>query len=157
VPAGHPQRTPPTLWSKHPLTGNGNLLPRVKPLKRADFAAGEVRRGLQCMFKDVDLDNPQIQQALRQLTVSSKPIEQIRQLGPRGLNQVAKIRHANLFIQDSWDKVVPPIHTPRLINGFVNRGKYHEVDAGHDLIDPQSGAWDQVKERVLIFVALLRR
>ena len=65
--------------------------PRVKPLKRADFAAGEVRRGLQRMFKDVDLDNPQIQQALRQLTVSSKPIEQIRQLGPRALNQVAKI------------------------------------------------------------------
>ena len=52
--------------------------PHLKPLKGADFAASEVRRGLQRMFKDIDLDNPQIQQALRQLTVSSKPTEQIR-------------------------------------------------------------------------------
>jgi esterase/lipase len=85
--------------------------PRVKPLKRADFAASEVRRGLQRMFKDIDLDNPQIQQALRQLTVSSKPIEQIRQLGQRAFNQVAKIDVPTLIIQGSWDKVVPPIRT----------------------------------------------
>jgi carboxylesterase len=131
--------------------------PRVKPLKRADFAASEVRRGLQRMFKDIDLDNPQIKHALRQLTVSSKPIEQIRQLGRRAFNQVAKIDVPTLIIQGSRDKVVPPIRTKRLINAFVSRVEYHEVDAGHDLIDPQSGAWDQVKERVLIFAASLRR
>jgi esterase/lipase len=133
------------------------VFPRVKPLKRADFAASEVRRGLQRMFKDIDLDNPQIQQALRQLTVSSKPIEQVRQLGQRAFNQVAKIDVPTLIIQGSRDKVVTPIRTKRLINGFVSRVQYHQVDAGHDLIDPQSGAWDQVKERVLIFAASLRR
>jgi hypothetical protein len=42
-------------------------------LKRAGFAASEVRRGLQRMFKDIDLEDPQIEQTLRQLTVSSKP------------------------------------------------------------------------------------
>jgi len=131
--------------------------PRLKPLKRADFAASEVRRGLQRMFKDIDLDNPQIQNALRQVTVSSKPIEQIRQLGQRAFNQVAKIDVPTLIIQGSRDKVVPPIRTKRLINGFVNRVEYHEVDAGHDLIDPQSEAWDQVKERVLIFAGSLQR
>jgi pimeloyl-ACP methyl ester carboxylesterase len=116
------------------------VFPRVKPLKRADFAASEVRRGLQRMFKDIDLDNPQIQQALRQLTVSSKPIEQVRQLGQRAFNQVAKIDVPTLIIQGSRDKVVTPIRTKRLINSFVSRVEYHEVDAGHDLIDPQSGA-----------------
>jgi pimeloyl-ACP methyl ester carboxylesterase len=109
------------------------------------------------MFKDIDLDNPQIQKALRQLTVSSKPIEQIRQLGQRAFMQVAKIDMPTLIIQGSRDKVVPPIRTKRLINGFVSRVEYHEVEAGHDLIDPQSGAWDQVKERVLEFAASLRR
>lgn len=131
--------------------------PRLKPLKRADFAASEVRHGLQRMFKDIDLDNPQIQKALRQVTVSSKPIEQIRQLGQRAFMQVAKIDMPTLIIQGSRDKVVPPLRTKRLINGFVSRVEYHEVEAGHDLIDPQSGAWDQVKERVLKFAASLRR
>jgi hypothetical protein len=58
-------------------------------------------------------------------------------------------------IQGSQDKVVPPVRTQRLISRFVNRVEYHELDAGHDLVDPGSGAWDQVKERVLIFAASL--
>ncbi len=131
--------------------------PRLKPLKRANFAASEVRHGLQRMFKNIDLENPQIQQALRQLTVSSKPIEQIRQLGQRAFNRVAKIDVPTLVIQGSRDKVVPPIRTQRLINRFVNRVEYHEVDAGHDLVDPGSGAWDQVKEYLLLFAASLRK
>jgi pimeloyl-ACP methyl ester carboxylesterase len=71
--------------------------------------------------------------------------------------QVAKIDMPTLIIQGSRDEVVPPLRTKRLINGFVSRVEYHEVEAGHDLIDPQSGAWDQVKERVLEFAASLRR
>lgn len=33
-----------------PLAGNKICFPRLKPLKRADFAASEVRRGLERMF-----------------------------------------------------------------------------------------------------------
>ena len=129
--------------------------PRFKPLKSADFAASEVRHGLQRMFKNIDLENPQIQQALRQLTVSSKSIEQIRHLGQRAFDRVAKIDVPTLVIQGSRDKVVPPIRTQPLINRFVNQVEYHEVDAGHDLVDPGSGAWDQVKEYLLLFAASL--
>jgi hypothetical protein len=42
-----------------PLAGNKFCFPRLKPLKRADFAASEVRRGLPRMFKDIDLEDPQ--------------------------------------------------------------------------------------------------
>ena len=46
---------------------------RVKPLKHADFSAIDVRHGLQRMFKNIDLENPQTQLALRQLTASLSP------------------------------------------------------------------------------------
>ena len=46
-----------------------------------------------------------------------------------------------------------PIRTQRLIKGRVSWVEYHVIDAGHDLIDPRSGAWDQVKKRALIFAA----
>ena len=82
------------------------FLRRVKPLKRADFSASEIRHGLQRMFKNIDLENPQIQQALRQLTVSLKPIEQIRQLGQSAFTRVARIDLPTLVIQGSRDKVV---------------------------------------------------
>lgn len=126
---------------------------RVKPLKRADFSARDVRHGLQRMFKNIDLENPQIQQSLRRLSVSLKPIEQIRELGQRALRLAPKIDVPTLVIQGSRDKIVPPFRTRRLISGFVNRVEYHEVEAGHDLVDPESGAWDQVKERLLLFAA----
>ena len=130
---------------------------RVKPLKLADFAAPEVRRSLQRMFKNIDLENPEIQRALRQLTVSLRPIERIRQLGQSAFTRVSKIDVPTLVIQGSRDKIVPPIRTQRLITRFVNRVEYHEVDAGHDLVDPESGAWDRVKECLLPFSTSLRR
>lgn len=51
------------------------------------------------MFKDIDLEDPQIEQALHQLTLSSKPIEQIRQLGQCAFNRVAKIDVPTLITQ----------------------------------------------------------
>jgi len=130
---------------------------RVKPLKRADFSATEVRRGLQRMFKNIDLENPQIQQALRQLTISLRPIEEIRRLGQSAFARTSKIDVPTLVIQGSRDKVVPPGRTKHLITGFVNRVEYREVDAGHDLVDPESGAWNQVKECLLLYAASLSR
>jgi len=130
---------------------------RVKPLKRADFSTTEVRRGLQRMFKNIDLENPQIQQALRQLTISLRPIEEIRRLGESAFARASKIDVPTLVIQGSRDKVVPPIRTKHLITGFINRVEYHELDAGHDLIDPESGAWNQVNECLLLFAASLRK
>ncbi|HXT55159.1 MAG TPA: alpha/beta fold hydrolase [Candidatus Eisenbacteria bacterium] len=130
---------------------------RVKPLKRADFSTTEVRRGLQRMFKNIDLENPQIQQALRQLTISLRPIEEIRRLGQSAFARASKIDVPTLVIQGSRDKVVPPGRTKHLITTFVNRVEYREVDAGHDLVDLESGAWNQVKEWLLLFAASLRK
>ena len=39
----------------------------------------------------------------------------------------------------------------------INRVEYHEVDTGHDLVDPRSGAWNQLKEYLLLFAASLRK
>ena len=109
------------------------------------------------MFKNVDLENPQIQQALRQLTISLRPIEEIRRLGQSAFARASKIDVPTLVIQGSRDKVVPPGRTKHLITTFVNRVEYREVDAGHDLVDLESGAWNQVKEWLLLFAASLRK
>jgi pimeloyl-ACP methyl ester carboxylesterase len=91
------------------------------------------------------------------ITVSLRPIEQIRQLGQSAFARASKIDVPTLVIQGSRDKVVPPIRTKHLISGFVNPVEYHELDAGHDLVDPESGAWNQVKECLLLFAASLRK
>jgi pimeloyl-ACP methyl ester carboxylesterase len=129
---------------------------RVKPLKHADFSAVEVRRGLQRMFTDIDLDNPQIQQALRRLTLSLEPIIQVRQLGHRAFERAARLDTPTLVIQGKQDRVVRPSCTVRLINRFPTRVQYQDVQAGHDLIDPGGHAWDQIKDCLLVFAESIR-
>lgn len=132
------------------------LFPRVKPLKHSNFSAPAVRHGLQRMYRNVDLDNPQIQQALRQITVSLSPIAQVRQLGLSAFERACEIDIPTLVIQGSEDKVVRPLYTARLIRRLPGNVQYQEVNAGHDLIEVDSGAWSQVKEYLLVFAESIR-
>lgn len=128
------------------------LFRRVKPLRYADFSAIEVRRALLRMYQNIDLDDPQIQQALRQTTLSLDAIAQVRQLGRRAFDRAAKIDVPTLVIQGSRDKVVRSPCTARLRNRLPNQGvQYREVNAGHDLVDPESNGWNQVKDSLLAF------
>jgi carboxylesterase len=129
---------------------------RVKPLKHADFSFGDVRLGLQRMFKNIDLEDRQIQQALRQITMSLKPITQVRRLGLSAFGRASQLDVPTLVIQGSQDKVVSPLCTARLIHRFPNRVQYQEVNAAHDIVDPQSSAWNQVKDGLLLFAESVR-
>ena len=132
------------------------LFRRVKPLKHANFTAMDVRRGLQRMFKDIDLENPQIQQALRQITVSLNSIAQVRQLGLNAFERASQNHVPTLVIQGRQDKVVRPSCTARLMRRLPNGVNYRDVNAGHDLVDPDGSAWHQVKDCLLTFVESIR-
>ena len=132
------------------------LFRRVKPLKHADFAAMDVRRGLQRMFKDIDLEDPQIQQALRQFTMSLNPIAQVRQLGLNAFERASRNDVPTLVIQGIHDQVVRPSCTARLMNRLPIGAKYREVSAGHDLVDPDGNAWNDVKDCLLTFAESIR-
>ena len=128
------------------------LFRRVKPLQHADFSALDVRRALHRMYQRVNLDDPQIQLALRQTTVSLRAIAQVRQLGRSAFERAGQIAVPVLLIQGSHDKVVRSVCTSRLLNRLPSAlVQYHEVSAGHDIIDPECGAWEQVKDCVLSF------
>jgi carboxylesterase len=132
------------------------LFPRVKPLKHVNFSTTAVRHGLQRMFKNIDLDNPRIQEALRKISVSLSPIAQVRKLGLSAFDRASKIDIPTLVIQGSQDKMVRPLSTARLIKRLPNIIQYQEVNAGHDLIELDSGAWTQVKDCLLVFAELIR-
>jgi carboxylesterase len=130
---------------------------RIKPLRYADFSASEVRRALHRMYQQIDLDDPQIQQALRQTSVSLRSIAQVRELGYSAFARAAKINVPTMVIQGSHDKVVRSVCTSRLLNRLPSAlVQYHEVSAGHDLVDPESGVWQQVKDCLLSFAERIR-
>lgn len=133
------------------------LFRRVKPLRHADFSALDVRRALQRMYRNIDLDDPHIQQALRQTTVSLASIAQVRQLGHSAYERAAKIDAPTLLIQGSRDKVVRSPCTARLLKRFQNGAvQFEELDVGHDLVDPESRVWAQIKDCLLVFAETIR-
>ena len=134
------------------------LIRRVKPLRYADFSAMDVRRALLRMYKNIDLDDPQIQRALRQTALSLGTIAQVRQLGCSAFDRAAKIDVPTLVIQGSRDKVARSPCTARLLMRLPSAGfQYRQVDAAHDLVDPESSAWNQVIECLLGFADTIRK
>ena len=109
------------------------------------------------MYKNIDLDDPHIQQALRQTTVSLASIAQVRQLGHSAYERAAKIDAPTLLIQGSRDKVVRSPCTARLLKRFQNGAvQFEELDVGHDLVDPESRVWAQIKDCLLVFAETIR-
>ena len=84
-------------------------------------------------------------------------IAQVRQLGRRAFERASEIDVPTLVIQGSKDKVVRPECTARLLNRFPIRVQYQDVNAAHDLVNPVSSAWNEVKETLLIFAESVRQ
>ena len=60
------------------------------------------------------------------------------------------------MIQGSQDKVARPLCTARLMHRLPNGVKYREVNTAHDLLDPGSNGWNQVKDLLLVFAESIR-
>jgi len=133
------------------------LFRRVRPLQHADFSAMDVRSGLQRMFANIDLDNIETQQALRQITLSSSTIEQVQQLGRSAFARASKIDVPTLVIQGSQDRVVPPKRTARLLNRFSGHVECIAVNSAHDLVNPACGGWTEVTAGLIRFADSIRR
>lgn len=103
------------------------------------------------MFGDIDLNDPAVQKSLRRLTISVQTLEQLRGLGRNVFRRASAVDTPTVVIQGIQDPIVPPHRTKRLIRRLGSVVRYHEVEGGHDLVDPKGAAWSQVKTHVLGF------
>lgn len=127
------------------------IVRNYKPFKRADFSAPEVRRALSRTFSGVDLDDAEVQQRLRQLTIPVKSLEQVHELGRRAFRKAPSVEAPKLVIQGCRDPVVPPERTRLLVSRFPKNTQYQEVNGGHDLVEPDAPAWIDVVRLVMDF------
>jgi carboxylesterase len=127
------------------------VVPRVKPLKYADFSLEEVRQPLLRMFGNIDLDSLEIQRSLREIIWSSNSLAQVHSLGRSAFKRAAGLELPTLIIQGDKDNVAHPECTARLVSRFPNQVIYQSVDAAHNLIDPQNAAWKTIKDSLLNF------
>jgi len=124
----------------------------VQPLKRRDLNNPQTRKVIQELLPEVDLDDPEIREALHQVTIPLSIIGEVMRVGQKAYHSLAQIQIPTLIVQGSQDQVVRPDRTRRLLERFPITLEYQEVPTGHKLIDPQNAAWDQVEKIVLTYI-----
>lgn len=135
------------------------LIPTVKPFRlfKPDFADPDVRKGLATFLPGVDLDDPQVQRTVLDLSIPLSIIDEVRLAGQASRQAAGHIHAPVLIVQGAGDKVVWPKISRQLVYAFPEPARYTEVSAAHDLLDANGPGWPQVTEAVLAFAGQLRQ
>ena len=129
------------------------VAPVIQPFRlfRLDFSNPDVRQGLANFIPDLDLDDPDVQQAIREVTFPTASLDELRLLGQAARRAAAAIRVPTLVIQGTQDRVVWPQATRQLLDQFTSPVRYREVAGAHDLLDATRPAWPAICRAVVDF------
>lgn len=129
-------------------------VPRLRPFRlfRPDLADPQVRAGLQEMLPGLNLDDPAVRRALADFSLPARLIDEIGAVGKGAYRLAPQVRVPTLVLQGRFDPVVRPLRTRQLTMRLHGPLHYHELDAGHDLVNPAISAWPDIQRLLLIFV-----
>jgi esterase/lipase len=143
---------PDALWQRLLIPFILFSLPnRIRPFRWINFNNPLARRRLKYMVKQIDVENPETIQALRQLRVSLSTLAEVRRAGTEAVKLLEESALPTLLIQGRQDQVLNVKRTRQLLTRFPIPPVYIELDASHYLVDPQELAWPAVKQAVLTF------
>jgi len=141
------------VWSMMPILQVLFPQPRIFKWLRLDFSKQEVRDGIHKFMPDLDLDDPEAQQAIKDFPVPIKMFAQIHRAGKIGHQLAPQIDIPTLVIQGTQDDLVKPEATRKLIARFKGPTDYHEFNAEHVLIDTTLPDWPQIKACIVAFAS----
>jgi carboxylesterase len=120
------------IW--HLLPVIKRVVPQFRPFRllKPNFADPQMREGIHNFWPDADLDDPQVQQAVRELKVPVSLFDELRALGQLAARAAETVRVPTLVVQGTGDTLVKPAITRKLV-AKLPAARYLEVDAAHDL------------------------
>jgi carboxylesterase len=125
---------------------------RLFKLLKVDFSSDEARAGIRNFLPDADLDDPQVQTAIREFQLPVAMFDQIRQIGQLAYRLAPLITTPTLVIQGTQDELVRPDLTRRLIARLKAHARYVELPEQHNLVNPAIRSWSRVEHEVLGFL-----
>ena len=106
--------------------------PEIAPFSGADFQDPDVRRLLEQMAPTLDLDDSEVQAALKeQLVLPTAAIDELLKVGREGYRFAARLKIPTLILQGRADDVVTPAATRALVNQMGGSVSYHEIPGDH--------------------------
>ena len=132
------------------------IFPYYKPFEKANFSDPRIRDTIRSFAPGVDLQDQDVQAELRDISIRSKTIDEMRKAGGSARRAAKNVTAPTLVLQGSPDELAnlkASRHLQQLLSGPA---QYQEVRAGHDLIRPENPAWPGVRRAVLEFAGSLR-
>ena len=128
----------------------------VRPFRRLDLDAPDVRAGVASFLPGLDLDDPSVAAAVTGLRVPLALPEQLLVASRWAAEAGPRLRLPVLGIVGIGDTVATPARARRLLGLMPGPARTLEVDAGHDLLRDASPVRDAVEDAVIAFGAELR-
>jgi alpha-beta hydrolase superfamily lysophospholipase len=143
------------LWKLLPALRH--VFRTVQPFRlvKPDFSDPDVRRGIADFFPGLDLDDPAVQQSVRDFAVPTGVFYEVRRVGQAAARAAPALKAPTLVLQGTEDEAVRPDLTRDFVKRLAGPLDYRELAADHDLVNPEKPAWSEVQTAVLDFAAQL--
>ena len=129
------------------------LLPAsLAPFKHSQSPPLQTREAARQVAPDINLDDPQILQAYRELRFPFILLEQFRQISKRATKSASHLRMPVLMLQGAQDPIARPPRARRLSKLIGDHVKYVELPGEHHIILPSSPAYTQVAAEIIDFL-----
>ncbi|MDZ7704988.1 MAG: alpha/beta fold hydrolase [Trueperaceae bacterium] len=120
--------------------------PQLKPFAQADFSDPAVREQFTRILPGADLDDPAVQQRLRdEIVLPTSAIDELRKLGQRAQRVASQAELPTLVVQGRQDSTVATQDTRTLAAKLGGRLRLVELEAGHDVIFAGTAGHDALR------------
>jgi carboxylesterase len=143
------QLGPPWLQIALPILAR--FVREIRPFAKTDFTDPRTRRDLLKFIPDANLDDEPTREAVRQISLPFRVINELRILGRSAHRLAPQLTLPTLVLQGTEDRIVPSSGTRRLVRRMSDRVDYQEFPADHQLIDPVSPSWSLIENRIIEF------
>jgi carboxylesterase len=128
-----------------------HLFPRVQPFKKADFSDARINELFGGLMPELDLDDPQVQEELRHLSVPARFVDQVLDIGRAAEKVAAQIQTPSMIIQGTQDQAVDPARTRQLLQQLPGPITYQELETDHGIVEATNPYFQQMVRSVLTF------
>ncbi len=124
-------------------------VPQLRPCAQADFATESVRAQVARIDPTLNLDDPEVQRALReQIVVPTSSLVALQRLGRRAYRAAPKVKAPTLVFQGEDDATVRAEDTRRLAARLGGPVTFSELKGDHQLVEAGSRGHEALLEQL---------
>lgn len=140
-------------WKVELLPIAKHLVRRIKPFSSADLDDPGIRKFFAGAMPDLDLDDPDVQDAIRNdIAISLETLDELRRVASHGGRIASRLALPTLVIQGTDDESVRAVDTRELVKSMAPDVLFQELAGGHMLVSDDEPSWPSVRRLVSQFV-----